>query len=87
MLVSEYYQFAVDGRQLADDAPEAYGIERLLSLGEGFKRQHVGEIINETLGVTLSSMEAADVGLALPAADLNFDSIAAPAGLAAMAWK
>jgi hypothetical protein len=70
-----------------DEAPEAYGIERLLALGTGFRREHVGEIINETLGVTLSSMEAADVGLALPSTELNFDSIAAPAGLATMAWR
>jgi hypothetical protein len=70
-----------------DDAPGAYGIERLLALGAGLGRQHVGEIIAETLGVTLSSMEAADVGLALPTTELNFDSIAAPAGLATMAWR
>jgi hypothetical protein len=79
--------FYRDKLSAPEDAPEAYGIERLLSLGEGFKREHVRELINETLGVTLSSMEAADVGLALPAADLNFDSIAAPAGLATMAWR
>jgi hypothetical protein len=31
-------------------------------------------------------MEAADVGLLLPAGDLAFDTIAAPAGLARLAW-
>ena len=31
-------------------------------------------------------MDAAEVGLALPSPDLNFDSIAAPAGLATLSW-
>ena len=70
-----------------DEAPEVYGIERLLTLGEGIKPEHVGEIVSETLGVTLASMDAADVGLALPSADLSFDAIAAPAGLATLAWR
>jgi hypothetical protein len=70
-----------------DDVPEAYSIERLLSLGEGLKREHIEEIVNETLGVNLPPMEAADVGLTLPSTELSFDSIAAAAGLAALAWR
>lgn len=70
-----------------DEAVEAYSIERLLALGEGLRREHVGELVNETLGVTLASLEAADVGLALPSTELSFDAIAAPAGLATMAWR
>jgi hypothetical protein len=31
-------------------------------------------------------MDAADVGLLIPAGDLAFDAIAAPAGLARLAW-
>jgi hypothetical protein len=70
-----------------DEAVEVYSIERLLALGEGLQREHVGELVNETLGVTLASMDAADVGLTLPATELSFDAIAAPAGLATMAWR
>lgn len=70
-----------------DEAPMAYNIERLLSLGEGIKREHVGEIVNETLGSDLEAMDAAEAGLALPSTDLSFDSIAAPAGLATLAWR
>ncbi len=65
----------------------SYGIERLLALGNGLTSEHVGEIVNETLGVHLRSMEASDLGLTLPSADLSFDSIAAPAGLATLAWR
>lgn len=70
----------------AEDA-EAYSIERLLAIGDGIRRDHVGEIVNDTLGVHLASMDAAEVGLALPSTDLSFESIAAPAGLATMAWR
>lgn len=70
-----------------EEAAETYSIERLLTLGEGLTRQHVGELVSETLGVTLDSLNAADVGLALPTTDLSFDAIAAPAGLATMAWR
>lgn len=70
-----------------EEAVDAYSLERLLSLGEGLKREHVGEIVNETLGINLHALDAADVGLTLPGADLSFDAIAAPAGLATMAWR
>lgn len=70
-----------------DETTDAYSIEKFLPLGEGLKSEHVGEIVNETLGLNLQAMEAVDVGLVLPSTDLTFDSIAAPAGLATMAWR
>lgn len=79
-----YYR---DRLAVPDEGPEVYGIERLLTLGEGMSRKHVGDLVNETLGINLATMEAADVGLALPSTDLSFDAIAAPAGLATMAWR
>jgi hypothetical protein len=69
-----------------EDSPETYSIERLLVVGEGFDKEHVSEIINETLGLSLPVLRAQDVGLALPSGDLSFDSVAAPAGLASLAW-
>jgi len=36
--------------------------------------------------VRLKPLAAADVGLMIPPGDLGFDTIAAPAGLARMAW-
>lgn len=79
--------FYRDRLSVPDDAHETYSIERLLSLGEGIRREHVSEIVNETLGGNLQAMDAADAGLALPSTDLSFDSIAAPAGLATLAWR
>jgi len=61
-------------------------VDRLLVVGDQLDKQRVVAIAQETLGVSLRPMEAADVGLLLPAGDLAFDTIAAPAGLARLAW-
>ena len=61
-------------------------LERLLVVGEGFDKTHVSQIVNETLEVHLRALGPAEVGLALPSAELSFDAIAAPAGLATLAW-
>lgn len=61
-------------------------LNRLLVVGEGFDKAHVSDIVNETLEVHLRALGPVEVGLALPSADLNFDALAAPAGLATLAW-
>jgi len=71
----------------AEEDHETKGIERLLVLGEGFDKDHVSQLIAETLGYELRPMGAGDVGLQLPPGELNFDEIAAPAGLATLAWR
>lgn len=60
-------------------------VSRLLVMGDRLDKQRVAEIAEETLGVRLQPLGAADVGLSVPG-DLPFDTIAAPAGLARMAW-
>lgn len=61
-------------------------VDRLLIVGDGLDKQRVAAIALETLGVSLKPLGAADVGLVIPAGDLAFDQIAAPAGLARLAW-
>jgi hypothetical protein len=61
-------------------------VDRLLIVGDWLDKQRVAAIAQETLGVTLKPLNAADVGLIIPAGDLTFDTIAAPAGLARLAW-
>ena len=61
-------------------------VDRLLVVGDGLDKQRVAQIAQDTLGVNLRPMDAADVGLLIPAGDLAFDTIAAPAGLARLAW-
>ena len=60
-------------------------VSRLLVMGDRLDKQRVAEIAEETLGVKLQPLGAADVGLSVPG-DLPFDTVAAPAGLARMAW-
>jgi hypothetical protein len=58
----------------------------LLVLGQLLDKRRVAEVMRETLGVSLRPLDAADVGLMIPAGDIPFDLIAAPAGLARLAW-
>jgi Tfp pilus assembly PilM family ATPase len=77
--------------RIASVGDEDKGIVRslvqLLVLGDGFDKNHVSEIIRETLGDELRPLGAQDVGLILPRGELDFDEIAAPAGLATLAWR
>jgi len=61
-------------------------VDRLLLVGDWLDKQRVVTVAQETLGVALRPLNAADVGLVIPAGDLAFDTIAAPAGLARLAW-
>jgi hypothetical protein len=62
-------------------------LSRLLIVGPGFNKNRASEIASETLGNNLRALNAADVGLQLPASDLSFDTIAAAAGLATLHWR
>ncbi|HXT61848.1 MAG TPA: hypothetical protein VN696_02310 [Pyrinomonadaceae bacterium] len=64
---------------------EAASVSRLLVMGDLLDKQRVVEIAQETLGVNLQPLTSNDVGLTIPG-DLPFDLIAAPAGLARLAW-
>lgn len=65
--------------------PDA-AIERLLVAGDGLDLATAGKIINETLSFAPHGLRAEDVRLALPTDELDFSHLAAPAGLAALAW-
>jgi hypothetical protein len=71
----------------APEMAEAQTIERLMVVGDqGFPADLVEDVINETLGVEVSALGAEGVGLALPRGEISFNTIAAPAGLATLAW-
>lgn len=63
------------------------GLSRVLVVGELLGKDRTLEIVNETLGADLRSLEAHDLGLQLTTRELSFDTIAAPAGLATLSWK
>jgi hypothetical protein len=68
------------------DASETSALGRLLVVGGYLDKKRVAEIAYDALGVKLEPLNAADVGLTIPTGELDFDSIAAPAGLARLAW-
>lgn len=63
-------------------------LEKMLVVGKNFSlHSKLKEIANEALGRTLNILRPEDVGLNIPVNTLNFDELAAPAGLAALGWK
>ena len=64
----------------------AESIEKLLVAGSGLDAHEASAIVAETLSVAPRTLGAEDVRLSFPSNDLDFSLIAAPAGLAALAW-
>jgi len=62
-------------------------LDRLLVVGKNFSFAKLKDIANDALGRTLNILRPEDVGLNIPVSNLNFDEIAAPAGLAALGWR
>lgn len=74
-------------RRTSETSGAAQSLSHLMVIGQSFGKERASEIASETLGGHLHVMRAEDVGLQLPASDLSFDSIAAPAGLATLHWS
>jgi hypothetical protein len=62
-------------------------LDRLLLIGRDLNVSRVKEITAEAFGRALDVLRPDDVGLNLSGSGLSFDEIAAPAGLASMAWR
>lgn len=83
----EFYRLLLFYRdRSAPEVGAGQGLTRLMIIGEGITKPRAGEIVHETTGADLRPLEADELGLQLPSRDFNFDSIAAPAGLATMSW-
>jgi hypothetical protein len=62
-------------------------LEKLLIVGKDLVPAKIREISAEALGTALDILRPEDVGLNLPSKSLNFDDIAAPAGLATLGLR
>jgi len=69
------------------DPEQVVQLARMLIVGDLMSKDRAGEIVTETLGANLRSLDAADLGLQLVTRELSFDAIAAPAGLATLSWQ
>lgn len=72
--------------RLANQSGENF-LEKMLVTGKNIVPEKLMEITGDALGKALSVLRPEDVGLILPVADLSFDDLAAPAGLATYGWK
>jgi hypothetical protein len=71
--------------RLGDEKSGTY-LERLLVIGKNIMPSKIKEISADALGRALTILRPEDVGLNIPAGDLSFDDLAAPAGLASLGW-
>lgn len=62
-------------------------LRKFLVIGSAFVPEKLHQITAEALGETIDLLRPEEVGLNLPISNLNFDDIAAPAGLATLGWK
>ena len=81
----ELHRILLFYRERSGSNGDGTSVNRLMVMGDRLDKNRVAEIAQETLGVSLRPLEAADVGLTIPG-DLPFDAIAAPAGAARLAW-
>jgi hypothetical protein len=82
----ELHRILLFYRDRVSTSVEATSVERLLVIGERIDKNRVIEIAREAFGSGLKALSADDVGLSVPGNSLDFDALAAPAGLARLAW-
>lgn len=84
----EFYRFLLfyRDRNMPQGTGDHSPLSRLMVIGEGITKERASEIVNETTGGNVRAVGAEDLGLQLPNREFNFDSIAAPAGLATLSW-
>lgn len=82
----ELFRLLLYYRERQTDQP-ATGLTRVLVIGSTLSKARVCEIVNETLETDLRPLDAGDVGLQLASSQMDFDAIAAPAGLATLSWQ
>lgn len=69
------------------DSEQPGQLSRMLIVGKLLSKDRACEIVTETLGSNLHSLNPADLGLQLVTRELSFDAIAAPSGLATLSWR
>ena len=72
--------------RLGNEESESF-LEKVLAIGKNFTSARLKEIADDALGKTLKILRPEDVGLNMPIQTMNFNEIAAPAGLASLGWK
>jgi hypothetical protein len=82
----EIYRLLLFYRDRFDSNAVEPNLQKLFLIGDDFPKNRLREIARETLDYDLQILGAAEVGLNLPA-EIKFEDIAAPAGLASLARR
>jgi Tfp pilus assembly PilM family ATPase len=77
---------AAEGVETPAPVYSAERIERLLVAGTGLDYEQASAIVEETLSAPPRAVRPEDLRLSFPSGEIDFRQIAAPAGLAALAW-
>jgi hypothetical protein len=80
-----FYKDRLLGAEETEDVNRT--IERVLIIGHKFDKEEVLDVISETLHSLPENLTPDDLGMSLPSSDLDFDLIAAPAGLATLSFN
>lgn len=83
----EIYRLLMFYRDRFGEDSSANFLEKVLVVGKDFAPAKLKDIAAEALGRTLNVLRPEDVGLSMPVQTLNFDDLAAPAGLATLGWS
>ena len=75
-----------EGGEAAGPPASAERIGRLLVAGTGLDYDQASAIVEETLSAPPRAVNPADLRLSFPSSEIDFRQVAAPAGLAALAW-
>ena len=67
-------------------ATQSDNLGKLLAVGDEFVPERISQIASEALGREVQVLSSEDVGLRLPDAGLNFNDLAAPAGVASLGF-
>jgi hypothetical protein len=83
----EIYRLMMFYNDRFSDAQGGNLLSRLLLVGRDLVPEKIRAISTEAFGRTLPIIRSDEVGLNVPVGQLSFDDLAAPAGLAAFAWR
>ncbi|MEZ5306604.1 MAG: hypothetical protein R2684_05585 [Pyrinomonadaceae bacterium] len=82
----EVYRLLVYYQDRVAASATGQGLTRLLVLGDNISSERIGSITDEAMGRSLPVARPEELGFEIPAGGLRFGDLAAPAGLAALAW-
>lgn len=83
----EIYRLLMYYNDRFKDSPEGAALRRMLLIGRELEPERISAVCDEALGRTAAILRADDIGLEMPGTAWDFVGLAAPAGLASLAFR